>query len=194
MENNYLLIILLVIIVVFAAAVGFALMNPTVAKEPSKIKITSDKEQYEGGELSLQLTDLNKTPLTKEIVNITVTDSKGKVVVDDVLKTDSKGKAKIDLELKKGKYDVNVTYEGNENFTGNSTEQKLTIKEEVVEEVVVEQSNPSNELHYDEEINVYYDGNGKVVDPDGRHGQSVGSSYSDLRDSYEKWQRGELEM
>ena len=45
MENKNIIIILVAIIVILAAAVGVALMNPTVAKEPSKIKITSDKEQ-----------------------------------------------------------------------------------------------------------------------------------------------------
>ena len=35
--------------------------------------------------------------------------------------------------MKKGQYKVNVTYGGNENYTGNNTTQKLTIKEEVVE-------------------------------------------------------------
>jgi ABC-type Na+ efflux pump permease subunit len=149
MENKNLIIILLVIIVILAAAIGFVLLNPTSAKEPTKIKITSDKEQYEGGELSIQLTDLNKTPLSKEVVNITITNSKGKVIFDDVVKTNSKGKAKIDLDLKKGKYKVNVTYGGNENYTGNNTTQKLTIKEEVVEataEPTVEQT--SSEPQY----------------------------------------------
>ena len=114
MENKNIIIILLVIIVILAAVIGFMLLNPTVAKEPTKIKITSDKEQYEGGKLSITLTDLNKTPLSKEIVNITITNKKGKVVVDDVVKTNSKGKAKLDLNLKKGKYKVNVSYGGNE--------------------------------------------------------------------------------
>lgn len=130
MENKNIIIILVVIIVILAAALGVVLSNQASAKEPTKIKITSDKEQNEGGELSIQLTDLNKTPLSKEVVNITVTNSKGKVVVDDVVKTNSKGKAKIDLDLKKGKYNVTVSYGGNENYTGNNTTQKLTIKEE----------------------------------------------------------------
>ena len=133
MEDKNIIIILIVIIVILAAAIGVTLLNPTAAKEPTKIKITSDNEQYEDGELSIKLTDLNKTPISKEIVNITITNSKGKMVVDNVVKTDSKGKAKIDLDLKKGKYNVTVSYNGNENYTGNSTTQKLTIKEEVVE-------------------------------------------------------------
>ena len=133
MENKNIIIILVAIIIILSGAIGFALLNPLNAKEPCKVLITSDKEQYEGGEISIVLADLNKTPISKEIVNITITNSKGKVVVDDVVKTNSKGKAKLNLDLKKGKYKVVVSYGGNENYTGNNTTQKLTIKEEVVE-------------------------------------------------------------
>ncbi len=133
MENKHIIIILLIVIVVLSAAIAAALFAPSVAKEPSKINITSNSSQYEKGELSILLSDLNDTPISKEIVNITVTDDKGKVVVDDVVKTDAQGKAKLDLELEKGEYVVNASYGGNENYTGNSTVQKLTIKEEAVE-------------------------------------------------------------
>ena len=131
MENRNIIIILVAVIIVLAVVAGAMFLQSSNAKEPTKIKITSDKEQYENdGELSVKLTDLNKTPISKEIVNITITNKKGKVVFDNVVRTDKKGKAKIDLDLKKGKYKVNVTFEGNENYTGNSTTQKLTIKEE----------------------------------------------------------------
>ena len=156
MENRNIIIILLVVIVVIAAAIGFALLNPTTAKEPTKIKITSDKEQNEGGELSIKLTDLNKTPISKEVVNITITNKKGKVVVDDVVKTNSKGKAKLDLDLKKGKYKVNVTFGGNENYTGNNTTQKLTIKEEEkVVEAEVESSSSDESYTYSRQAGRY---------------------------------------
>ena len=131
MESKNIIIILIVIIVILAAAIGFTMFNPMHAKEPTKIKITSDNEQNEGGNLSIQLTNLNKTPLSKEIVNVTITNSKGKVVVDEVVKTNSKGKSKLDLDLKKGEYVVNVTYGGNDNYTGNSSTQKLKINKEV---------------------------------------------------------------
>ena len=165
MENKNIIIILLVIIIILAVAIGFAFLNPTNAKEPTKIKITSDKEQYEGGELSITLTDLNKTPLSKEVVNITITNSKGKVVVDDVVKTNSKGKAKLDLDLKKGKYNVTVTYGGNENYTGNNTTQKLTIKEEVVKAEPASSSTTSNTQVVMGEDGYYalIDGNGNFI-------------------------------
>ena len=79
MEKKNIVIILVVIIVVLAAAIGFVLFNPFNAKEPTKLKITSDNEQYEGGELSVKLTDLNNTPISKEIVNVTITNKKGRV-------------------------------------------------------------------------------------------------------------------
>ena len=140
MDDKKIIIILVAVIAILAVAVGVMFMQQN-APEPTMVKITSDKSQYEGGELSISLTDLNKTGIGKEIVNVTVTNSKGKVVVDDVVKTNSKGKAKLELDLKKGKYTVNVIYGGNENYTGNNTTQKLTIKEK---EVVQTQSSSSS--------------------------------------------------
>ncbi|WP_405306114.1 hypothetical protein [Methanobrevibacter sp.] len=175
MENRNLMIILLAVIVVIAVVAGVMLLNPINAKEPTKIKITSDNEQYENeGELSIKLTDLNKTPISKEIVNITITNKKGKVVVDEVVKTNSKGKAKLDLNLKKGKYKVNVSYDGNGNFTGNNTTQKLTIKEkEVIESESSSSSGGSSSDDY-----VYSSQKGDYVKASGQmetdsHGNSV---------------------
>lgn len=165
MENKHIIVILVAIVIVLAAAIGFALLNPLNAKEPCKIKITSDKEQYEGGELYILLTDLNKTPIKKDIVNITVKNKKGKVVFDNVVKTDKKGKAKLDLDLKKGKYTVIVSYGGNENYTGNNTTQKLTIKEEVVKAEPASSSTTSNTQVVMGEDGYYalIDGNGNFI-------------------------------
>ena len=73
MESKNIIIILLVIIVVLAAAIGFMVLKPMHAKQPTKIKVTSNKTLTEGDDLSVKLTDLNKTPLSKQNVNITVT-------------------------------------------------------------------------------------------------------------------------
>lgn len=140
MENKHIILILIVVIAVLAIAIGVMLMPTTDAKQPSKLKITSDKSQYEGDQLKIMLTDLNKTPISKEIVNITITNKKGKVVVDDVVKTNKNGRAKLDLHLKKGKYVVKVSYDGNDNFTGDNATQKLKIKKEKVVEATVEES------------------------------------------------------
>lgn len=145
MEDKNIIMVLVIVIVILAAVIGIAILHPFYSKEPSKIKITSNKTLTEGESLSVKLTDLNKTAIPKQNVNITVTNAKGKVVADKVVKTDSKGKAKMDLKLKKGKYNVNVTYGGNENYTGNNTTQKLTIKEE--EKVVASQPTSSSDTY-----------------------------------------------
>ena len=150
MESKNIIIILIVIIVILAAAIGFMVLKPMHAKEPTKIKVDSNKTLYEGDNLSVKLTDLNKTPLSKQKVNITVKDSKGKVVANKTVKTNSKGKAKLDLNLKKGKYDVSVSYGGNENYTGNNTTQQLTIKEKVAQaQLVSSNSKSSSGSEYD---------------------------------------------
>lgn len=146
MEQKNIIIMLVAIIVVLAAVIGFMVLNPMHAKEPTKIKIISNKTLYEGDDLSVKLTDLNKTPLSKEKVNITVKNSKGKVVANKTVKTNDKGNAKLDLDLKKGKYNVTVSYGGNENYTGNNTTQKLTIKEKVAE--AVSESNEVSSSNY----------------------------------------------
>ena len=143
MENKNIIIILVAVVVALAVVAGVMFMQSGNAKEPTKVKITSDKEQYEGGKLKVQLTDLNKTALSKQKVNVIVKNKKGKVVVNKTVKTNSKGKADLDLDLKKGEYKVNVTYKGNENYTGNNTTQKLKIKEKVKETVSEESSSES---------------------------------------------------
>ena len=131
MENRNVIIILVAVVIVLAVVAGAMFLQSSHAKEPTKVKITSDKKQFEGGKLKLQLTGLNKTALSKQKVNIIVKNKKGKVVVNETVKTNSKGNAKLDLDLKKGKYSVNAFYKGDENHTGNNTTQKLTIKEKV---------------------------------------------------------------
>ena len=133
--DNKKIIITIIILVILITGVGLALFNTISAKEPVKIEITSNKTLNEGDKLSIKLTNLNNSEMGKEIVNITITDKNGKVVVDEVVKTNSKGNAKIDLKLKKGEYNVTVSYGGNQNYSGNNTTQKLTIKEKVAEAV-----------------------------------------------------------
>ena len=167
MENKNIIIIMLVIIALLAVVVGAMFLQITNAKEPTTVKITNNKTLYEGEDVTLKLTNLNKTPLSKEKVKITVKNSKGKVVANKTVKTNGKGNAKLDLDLKKGKYNVTVVYAGNDNFTGSNVTQKLTIKEEVKE--TVSEPSSSNSAGWTEthpggdtgsSIVVYHDGNG----------------------------------
>ena len=93
MKYNNIIIILLIIVLILVAGIGVMFLTSTNAKEPTDIKITSNNEQNEGGELSAILTDLNGTLLSNESVNITITNSEGKAVIENVVKTDLNGEA-----------------------------------------------------------------------------------------------------
>ena len=70
--------------------------------------------------------------------------------------------------MKKGKYTVNVTYGGNENYTGNNTTQKLTIKEEVKEtQKTSSASSYTTEPVYDGRTVSYKDGQRGVYSESG---------------------------
>ena len=163
MESKNIIIILIVIIVILATAIGFMVLKPMHAKEPTKIKVTSNKTLNERDDLSVKLTNLNKTPLSQEVVNITIKDNNGKFVANKIVKTNDKGNAIMNLNLKKGKYDVSVSYGGNENYTGNNTTQKLTVKEK--ETVAESQPTHSTDTYIERT-----EGNLKYGYKDGRYG------------------------
>ena len=87
MENKNIIIMLVVIILVLAAVLGAVMFMSFNSKEPVKIVITSNNTLNEGENLTVQLADLNKTAISKQKVNVTVTDSKGKEVVNKAVKT-----------------------------------------------------------------------------------------------------------
>ena len=145
MEKNKIIIAILIIVVVILAAAMLVMSMPLMnAQKDSKIAITSNKTLYEGDNLTVKLTDLNKTPIKNESVNLTVTDKDGKVVAKKSAFTNSKGKATFDLDLDKGKYVVNATFGGNANFTGNNTSKNITVKEVVAESQQATQSESSS--------------------------------------------------
>lgn len=133
MENKNIIVALIIIIVVFAAVLGVVFFYSTNAKKSSEIKITSNKTLSAGDSLSVKLTGLNNTAISNETVKITIKDSNGNVAVNKTVKTNTKGKASLDLDLKKGNYNITAEFEGNEKYAGNSTFQKLTVKEEVTQ-------------------------------------------------------------
>lgn len=89
-------------------------------------------------------------------MDITITNSKGKVALNKTVKNNSKGNVKLGLELGKGKYVVNVTFDGNKNYFADNLKQNLTIKEEVTETVGEESHSSSSGSSYNTEP--VYDG------------------------------------
>lgn len=196
-------IIIVIGIIIIVAIIAALFLNAPSSKEDTKIKMLSKSSLKEGSSIKIELTDLNNTPMDNKTIVIKIINKKGKVDEYSV-KTDKNGKAKLKLnKTKPGTYTVNFTYDGDDAYNSSNLSKKIKIikkvkakkPESTIEESAYEEpSTSSNELNYDEQLNVYYDSNGMVVDPDGQHGQSVGFSYSEVRDTYDRWESGELEM
>ena len=132
MDMNQWIIVGLVIVII-ALIIGLAVMMQAPTKENVKLTIKNKKVIEEGENVKIQLTDMNGTPIKDQTVNISVTDKDGTTDYHSVV-TNEKGVGKLKLDKSPGKYTVNCTYGGNENYTANTTNQTLKIKEKPVEE------------------------------------------------------------
>ena len=137
-KNNVIIAILILIIIVLSCIIGFMLLPPSNAQKDSKLVITSNETLYNGDNLTVKLTDMNGTGIADQNVNVTIIDSDGSKNYK-FIRTDSKGIANLEIDKSAGNYTVNCTFGGNENYTGNSTSQELTV-EEIIEQPVVEQT------------------------------------------------------
>lgn len=205
MDKNK-IIILALILVIAALLVCVVSMMPNSDKHDTKLTFKSNSTLAEGGTLKIKLADVNGTAISNQTVNVTITNQDKSSDYHSVL-TNEKGIGSLKFDKDAGKYNVSISYGGNDKYNGCNATKKVTIEEAVEEQVVEEQvaeepvtqqstesSGSSNDISYDEEINVYYDSNGIIVDPDGQHPQGVGSSYSDARDARDRWERGEPVM
>ena len=200
MEKNKIIIIALIVVIV-ALLVGMAaMMMSNTSKKDTKLTFKSNSTISEGDSIKIQLTDVNGTAIADQTVNVTIIDKDESSSYYSVVTNDNGiGTLKIDNEA--GNYSITISYAGNSKYNKCNATENITVEKEIVEQESVSQqstqsssSSNENDIHYDAEINVYYDNNGKIVDPDGQHPQGVGSSYSDARDARDRWERGEPVM
>lgn len=181
MEKNKLIIIALLVIIV-ALLVGIFATMPNFSKADSQLEIIGNDTLNEGDNLQVKLTDVNGTALSNQTVNITITDENKTSEYHSVITNDD-GVGELKLEKDAGKYDVTVIYAGNDGYNGCNTTKKITINEEVVKAQQSTTSSSSQDaIFYDSRYNVFYDSNGIIVDPDGKHPQNVGKSYQEMLD------------
>ena len=200
MDKNKIIYLLLAIVIILLIAC-FAVSSTTFAKQDTAIKVTSNDTLYDGDYFSISLNNVNGTPLANQVVNITIIDANGAENHQQIT-TNESGSGKLQLNgLTPNNYTFKVTYGGNDSYNGCNATQKITIAKKVVEEPVNQQSKQSTQssssssgLHYDPEINLYYNDDGIIVDPDGKHFQGAGDSYSKYREARDRWERGEPVM
>lgn len=137
-KRDKIIIVALVIVIIVLLGITIHMFNGQ-QHQSTQIKVMGNKTIEEGGVLNLKLSLLNDTGIKNKKIKIVVMDKNNKEVLKKNVKTNSKGKASVDLEnISKGKYVVNITFEGDENYSANSTSQKIKIIEKKVVETAPE--------------------------------------------------------
>ena len=126
---------IVVVIAVIVAGIIFA-PSPDVAKNTS-LDILNKGDFGANSTVYIKLTDDAKNALSDKEVHVKLTDKKGNVVYDKTVKTHATGVGLAKLgNVPAGEYDLNVTFDGDGNYTGCSISKKITVKGEVVEDIV----------------------------------------------------------
>ena len=134
------MIILALIVVIAALLVGMAaMMMPNMVKQDTKFKFKSNSTLTKGDSLKIKLTDANGTAIANQTVNITIKDKKGASDSHSVV-TNEKGVGTLKLDKNSGKYNVTVSYGGNDKYKGCNITKKITIEEKVAEAQVTSSS------------------------------------------------------
>lgn len=132
MEKTNKIIIVVLVIIIIALLVGIFATMYGPSKEASKIAIKCNSTIDEGDSIRIVLTDLNKTPISNQSINVSITDKNNASDYQSVV-TNAKGVATLKINKGEGNYVINCTYGGNDNYTGNTTAKKIKVeKREVV--------------------------------------------------------------
>ena len=131
------LLIALGVLVVVAAVLGLFMIFPSDEgiDKTSNIEILGNGTIGVNGTLNVKLSSGDGVALKDKTVHVSVKDQDGNVVFEDSAQTRVNGVANIRIsDVSAGEYEVNVTFDGDNNYTGSSIVKKLIIDEGVVEE------------------------------------------------------------
>ncbi len=202
MNKNIIIAILVIIIIAIAGFMFFSHPATTDGKLNTQINFLSGDTLKNGDQVQFELKDAQGAVIAGQTVIISYDDGSGNIQ-NYTVNTDANGKGYLTISGENpGKYDITVTYAGNDKYNACTGKQTITIEEgtsnaqETVEQnstanTVMYNNNSgssasssgsapqSSQSYYDAELNVYYDANGRVIG-----GQSDGASIYDLRYDY----------
>ena len=133
MDKKEYIIIGIVIIIAIAVA-GIIFSSPNSAKN-TQIQILNNGSIGENGTIYIKLTDMEKNSLGDKPIKVSIIDKKGKAVYTKELKTHVTGMALVKVEnITPDTYTINVTFNGDANYSSSSVSKKINIVSGHVEE------------------------------------------------------------
>lgn len=133
MDKKEYVIIGIVIIIAIAVA-GIIFSSPNSAKN-TQIQILNNGSIGENGTIYIKLTDMEKNSLGDKPIKVSIIDKKGKAVYTKEVKTHVTGMALVKVgNITPDTYTVNVTFNGDANYTSSSVSKKINISSGHVQE------------------------------------------------------------
>ena len=126
MENKNIIILVLIVVIVIAILVGIFATMSHVNKQDTNLTFKSNSTITEGDSIKIRLTDANGTGIANQTINVTIRD-KDKFSDYHSVVTDKKGSGTLKLDKKPGKYEIIISYEGNDNYAGSNATKKVKI-------------------------------------------------------------------
>ena len=138
MDNEILKdLIIFGIIIIIAAIVFSFVFSPSSDAHNTSIQVLNKGDLGSNSTIYVKLTDSQKTSLSNKTVHVKLLDSKGKVAYTKDIKTHATGVGMAKLSnMSSGEYTLNITYDGDANYTGCSLSKKVKVDSGVVKDEI----------------------------------------------------------
>ncbi|WP_295611866.1 DUF3244 domain-containing protein [uncultured Methanobrevibacter sp.] len=138
MDNKILRDLLIFGIIIIIAAIVFSFVfSPSSDAHNTSIQVLNKGDLGSNSTIYVKLTDSQKTSLSNKTVHVKLLDNKGKVVYKKNIKTHATGVGMAKLSnMSSGEYTLNITYDGDANYTGCSLSKKVKVDSGVVKDEI----------------------------------------------------------
>lgn len=138
MDNKILKDLIIFGIIIIIAAVVFSMVfSPSSDAHNTSIQILNKGDLGSNSTIYIKLTDVEKTSLSNKTVHVKLLDNKGKTAYQKDIKTHATGVGMAKLSnVSSGEYTLNITYDGDANYTGCSLSKKIKVDSGVVKDEI----------------------------------------------------------
>ena len=145
-------IIIIGLVIVIIALIGIAIyMFNGQHQQSTQIEVMGNGTIEENGTLTVKLSLLNNTGINNKTMNLVVIDKNNKKVLEKTVNTNSEGKANVDIKnISKGEYVINITFEGDKNYSANTTSKEIKIIEKKANEKTSETTQNTTSTQHNE--------------------------------------------
>ena len=181
--------IIIALIIIVLIVLGGLIVFSSGIKSDTQINFLSNNSLKNGDQVQFELKDAQGNALANQAISI-IFEGNGEKQNFSIT-TDSQGKGGLLLsEQADGNYTITVSYGGDDKHNGCSANQTIKISGETSDSLSqnVQSSTASTNMNYDEELNDYYDSNGKIVG-----GQNDGADYNYIKNHPPTIVNGSLE-